>query len=233
MQVPYKKYASHFLHLFYPHNCEGCGSDVIFDSQLLCAHCRHRLPETGFFLKAGNPVEKLFYGRADIQHAGSLYYFTKDSLLQHLIIQLKYRGNKEAGYFLGRMMGTALSQSEKFSTVDVLVPLPLNPKKEQLRGYNQAALLCEGIHEVWRKPMLLNAVTRTRFTETQTHQNRVSRWQNMEGVFAVTEPAALEHKHILLIDDVITTGATLEACSSSLLAMNGVRVSVGAAAYTV
>jgi hypothetical protein len=82
-------------------------------------------------LKANNPVEKLFYGRADIQHAGSAYYFTKDSLLQHLIIQLKYRGNKEAGYFLGRMMGTALSQSEKFSTVDVLVPLPLNPKKNR------------------------------------------------------------------------------------------------------
>jgi ComF family protein len=233
MQFSYKKYASHFLHLFYPHNCEGCGSDVIFDSQLLCARCRHRLPETGFFTRANNPVEKLFYGRAAIQHAGSAYYFTKDSLLQHLLIQLKYKGNKEAGYFLGRMMGLALAQSEHFSTVDVLVPLPLNHKKEQMRGYNQAALLCEGIHEVWRKPVLPHAVTRTRFTETQTRQNRVSRWQNMEGVFAVNEPALLQHKHILLIDDVITTGATLEACSSSLLAVDGVRVSIGAAAYTV
>lgn len=227
------KIFSQFLHLFYPHNCEGCGSDVVFDSQLLCARCRHRLPETNFFGQDNNPIEKLFYGRVNIQHAGSVYYFTKDSLLQHLIIQLKYRDNKEAGYFLGRMMGSALARCKKFSSVDALVPLPLNHKKEQLRGYNQAALLCEGIREVWNKPVLSNAITRTRFTETQTRQNRLSRWQNMEGVFAVADAVALQHKHLLLIDDVITTGATLEACSSSLLAVEGVSVSIGAAAYTV
>jgi ComF family protein len=233
MRFSYKKYVSSFLHLFYPHNCEGCGSDVVFDAQLLCARCRHHLPETHFFGQPGNPVEKLFYGRVNIRQAGAAYFFTKDSLLQHLLIQLKYRGNKEAGYFLGRMMGLALQRSELFSSVDALVALPLNPKKEQMRGYNQAALICRGIHEVWGKPVLPHAVTRTRFTKTQTQQNRVSRWQNMQGVFAVTDPAALLNKHILLIDDVITTGATLEACSSSLLALDGVRVSVAAAAYTV
>jgi ComF family protein len=233
MRFSCKKYVSALLHLFYPHNCEGCGSDVVFDSQLLCARCRHRLPETHFFTQPGNPVEKLFYGRGDIRHAGAAYYFTKDSLLQHLLIQLKYKGNKEAGYFLGRMMGLALQRSELFSTVDVLVPLPLNPKKEQMRGYNQAALICDGIRDIWDRPVLPYAITRTRFTETQTQQNRVSRWQNMQGVFAVTDPAALLNKHILLVDDVITTGATLEACSSSLLALDGVRVSVAAAAYTV
>lgn len=233
MRFSYQKYGAPFLHLFYPHNCEGCGSDVLPADQFLCARCRHYLPATNFFAQHGNPVEKLFYGRAGIEQAGATYYFTKNSLLQHLLIQLKYRGNQDAGYFLGRMMGQSLARSERFARVDALLALPLNPKKQQLRGYNQAALLCDGISEVWQKPVLENAITRTRFTETQTLQNRISRWQNMEGVFAVTQPALLRNKHLLLVDDVITTGATLEACGSSLLAVDGVKLSIGAAAYTV
>lgn len=233
MLSPIKKYLNHFSHLFYPHNCEGCGSDILFDDQFLCAKCVHALPETHFFNKQNNPVEKLFYGRMNIQHAGAAFYFTKDSMLQHILIQLKYRNNKEAGYFLGRMMGHVLSKSERFADVDMLVALPLNPKKEFQRGYNQAMLICEGISEAWKIPVCQDAVTRIRFTETQTQQNRVSRWQNMEGVFAVTRPATLTNRHILLIDDVITTGATLEACGAALLEIPGVSLSIGAAAYTI
>lgn len=228
-----KKYFNSLLHLFYPHNCEGCGSDILYDNQFLCARCMHHLPETGFFLKPFNPVEKLFYGRSDIRNAAAAFYFTKDSLLQHLLIQLKYKSNKEAGYFLGRMMGRACMQSGRFMDIDALVPLPLNHKKEQIRGYNQAALICQGMNEVWQKPVYQNAVTRTRFTETQTKQNRVSRWQNMEGVFAIIHPPDLENRHILLVDDVITTGATLEACGSSILGVNGTVLSIAAAAYTI
>ena len=228
-----KRYFSDLLHLFYPHNCEGCGTDILYDSQFLCARCLHRLPETGFFSTASNPIEKLFYGRAHITNAGAAYYFTKESLLQHLLIELKYRNNKEAGFFLGRMMGYALKKSERFTDVEVLVPLPLNEKKEHLRGYNQATVICEGISEVFNRPILTNSVVRTRFTETQTLQNRVSRWQNMEHVFQVSDPESLQNRHILLVDDVITTGATLEACGSSILEVEGVRVSIGAAAYTI
>ena len=226
------KYLSSLLHLFYPHTCEGCGSDLLYDHQFLCARCMHQLPATGFFAKAGNPVEKIFYGRVPVKQAAAAFYFTKSSLLQHLLVQLKYKNNKEAGYFLGRMMGHALAASERFAGTDVLVPLPLHPKKEFMRGYNQAALLCEGIAEVWHKPILINAVTRTRFTETQTHQNRLSRWQNMEAVFTVTQPRILTHKQILLVDDVITTGATLEACGASMLEVEGVELGVVAAGYT-
>lgn len=191
------------------------------------------MPETGFFPIPANPVEKLFYGRLPLKYAGAAFYFTKYSLLQHLLVQLKYKGNKEAGYFLGRMMGQALAATEKFSVIDALVPLPLNAKKEFVRGYNQAAVICEGIAQVWKKPVWKETVIRTRFTETQTRQNRISRWQNMENAFAVTNPEKLYSKHILLVDDVITTGATLEACGRVLLAAGTGTLSLAAAAYTV
>lgn len=226
------KWLSSLLHLFYPHNCEGCGSALVSDAQFLCTRCIHRLPATGFFDKQGNPVEKTFYGRLPLHHAAAVYYFTKASLLQHLLVQLKYKGNREAGYFLGRMLGHALSKAERFKEVEALVPLPLNPKKEFIRGYNQSSLLCEGIREIWKKPVLANAMTRVRFTETQTHRNRLDRWQNMENVFAVTQPESLTNRHILLVDDVITTGATLEACGSSILQVPGSRLSVAAVGYT-
>ncbi len=233
MSVRINKYLNNFLHLFYPHNCEGCGTDILYDDHFLCARCMHYLPNTGFFASSDNPVEKLFYGRLPVTHAGAAYYFTKDSLLQHLLIQLKYKGNKEAGYFLGRMMGYALEKTEKYKQVDLLVPLPLHIKKEQIRGYNQAALICEGISEVCKIPVVKEAVGRVHFTKTQTHESRLARWQNMEGVFAVTDSQILQHKHILLIDDVITTGATLEACGSAILKTEGVQLSIAAAAYTL
>lgn len=225
-------YLNAFLHLFYPHNCEGCGSDILPESRLLCARCIHELPETGFFDREANPVEKLFYGRMDVRQAAASFYFTKQSLLQHLMVQLKYRNNREAGYFFGRMMGRAMSASGRFDSVDALVPLPLNEKKQKLRGYNQAELICMGITEVWSKPLLRGVVARTRFTETQTHQGRISRWQNMEGVFALDQDHSLGGKHVLLVDDVITTGATLEACGMALQRA-GVTLSIAAAAYTL
>ena len=233
MHFAVSKYLQNFSHLFFPHNCEGCGTDVISDKHFLCSRCLHQLPETHFCTSPGNPVEKLFFGRAEITHAAAVYYFTKDSLLQHILMQLKYRSNKEAGFFLGRMMGYALQKAERFSEIDMLVALPLNPKKESIRGYNQAALLCQGISEVWGRPILQEAVTRIRFTESQTRQNRVSRWQNMEGVFDVTDKSLLQNRHLLLVDDVITTGATLEACASAILGCEGAKLSIVTAAYTI
>jgi len=221
------------LHLVYPHNCEGCGSDRIVRNQFLCARCMSQLPETGFFRAPGNPAERAFYGRCRVEHAGACFYFTKHSLLQHILVQLKYRGNKDAGYFLGRMMGYALSACERFDGADLIIPLPLNPKKEFVRGYNQAEVIAHGISETWRRPVVCDAVVRKRFTETQTHQNRVGRWLNMQHVFEITDAAAITGKHVLLVDDVITTGATLEACGSVILQVPGTRLSIATAAYTV
>lgn len=221
------------LHLFFPHYCAGCGTAVLEHNAFLCARCIHHLPVTHFFNSPNNPVERSLYGRLNIQQAGATFYFTKDSLVQELMVQLKYRGHAQAGLFLGRMTGRALAKSARFEEADVLIPLPLNPKKEYQRGYNQATLICEGIREVWKKPILTHVITRNRFTHTQTHQNRLHRWENMQGVFSVTQPSLLKHKHLLLVDDVVTTGATLEACGTVLLAIPGVRLSLAAAAYTV
>ncbi|MFZ6025510.1 MAG: ComF family protein [Bacteroidota bacterium] len=228
-----KKLLSSVLQLFYPHQCPGCGNDYLQLNHFLCSRCIHRLPETGYFEKADNPVEKAFYGRIRLEQAAALYYFTKNSLVQELMVQLKYKGNRDAGLFLGRMIGHNIRTSERFADIDILVPLPLNPKKQFKRGYNQAELICVGIAEVCELPLFTDAVVRKQFTESQTKQNRMARWLNMEGVFEIRNPEQLINKHVLLVDDVITTGATLEACGSYILAVPGTRLSIATAAYTI
>lgn len=226
-------YINSFVHLFFPHNCIGCGTDNLNDDDLLCAKCLYQLPQTNFFQSKNNPVEKNFYGRLNIEAAASGFYFTKNSLLQKLMIELKYKNNKDVGFYLGKMLGKMLNESERFNNVDALVPLPLNAKKEKKRGYNQAKIICEGITSVFNKPILNNAVVRIYFTETQTQQDRIHRWQNMQNVFAVSNVSAIEGKHILLIDDVITTGATLEACGAAILKTPKTKLSLASVAYTL
>ena len=233
MWFPAKKYLDSCLHIFFPHLCEGCGTDYIYPQDFLCAKCMHRLPTTGYFDIAANPVEKIFYGRLHIEKAAAAFYFTKVSLIQHLISELKYKNNKAAGFFLGRMMGQYLANTTRFESVDILIPLPLHPRKEQLRGYNQAKIICDGIQSIWKKPVAQNALKRAHFRETQTQQNRVNRWQNMEGNFELAAPELVKNRHILLVDDVITTGATLEAAGSALLNTTGTRLSIAAAAFTL
>lgn len=218
--------------LFFPQLCAGCGSDIIDNEQTICLHCNDQLPITNFHLHANNPVEKIFWGRIPVTAAASYLYFTKDSLLQQLLHQFKYKGNKEIGYFLGRQMGNAFNQSNRFCYADALIALPLFPSKERKRGYNQAAILCEGFSAATGIPFLPHAVARSVHTDTQTHKNRIERWQNMEGKFVLKDEAAIREKRIILIDDVVTTGATLEACGHELLKAPGVQLNIAALAYT-
>jgi ComF family protein len=222
-----------FAHLFFPHICSGCGTDIINKETPLCLQCIHDLPVTNFHSYAGNPVEKIFWGRLPLVAASACHYFTKDSLLQHLLHQLKYRGNKEIGIFLGNMMGQALKQSPRFSDVEALVPLPLFASREKKRGYNQATIICEGIAEAMQVPVLNQAIMRLSATETQTQKNRIERWQNMEGRFFIKNAAAIANKHILLVDDVVTTGATLEACGQKLLTVKNSQLSIATLAFVV
>lgn len=224
---------NNFAHLFFPHTCEGCGTDILDVKSSLCVSCLFQLPETGFINAKDNPVEKKFYGQIKIEAGGCAYYFTKHSLLQHLVKQLKYRSNKNVGIFLGKQLGKQLTASERFNGVDCIIPLPLNPKKEKRRGYNQAAVIAEGIAAVWPRPILINAAERKIFTETQTHKDRVSRWESMRNVFALKNVEAIKGKHVLLVDDIITTGATLEACGEAILSASGTRLSIATVAYTL
>ncbi|MBS1758804.1 MAG: ComF family protein [Bacteroidetes bacterium] len=214
------------LQLIFPHVCVGCGSDILSQENILCMRCIASLPETNYELHAANPVEKIFWGRLPLANATAQYYFTKESLVQHLMHQFKYKENRELGLQLGIMMGEQLKQSKRFDDVTALVPLPLFPMKEKKRGYNQATVLCQGIASVLKLPVLDKAVTRPQHTETQTKKGRIERWKNVEGKFLVKNREHLLGHHVLLIDDVITTGATLESCGNELLQIENLKLSV-------
>ena len=221
-----KEIKESLLHVVFPHVCDGCGSDLLNIESNLCIRCLASLPETNFEIHPNNPVEKDFWGRLPIISGSAHLYFTKESLVQHLMHQLKYRGNKELGVQLGRIMGNALKASNRFNDIDALIPLPLFPSKEKKRGYNQAKVLCDGIAEIMNLSVLSNVIIRTQHTETQTKKGRIERWKNIEGKFKLIDSSAIQNKHLLLIDDVVTTGATLEACGNELLSVNDVKLSL-------
>jgi ComF family protein len=213
------------LHLLFPHVCTGCGSDLLSKESALCMRCVEAMPETRFEMHANNPAEQIFWGRLPVKEVTAQFYFTKESLMQHLIHQLKYKGNKDLGIQLGRIMGEQLKKSGRF-LVDALIPLPLFPAKERRRGYNQATVLCRGMADSMHVPVLNTVIARPQHTETQTRKGRIERWKNMEGKFVLTDSAAIENKNILLVDDVVTTGATLEACGHELLKAEKVNLSI-------
>lgn len=227
----FKKMLGSVGHLFFPHTCAGCGSDILSAENFICTHCFADLPYTRFELHANNPVEKIFWGRLPLKAATSEFYFAKSSVIQQLIHQFKYKGNTDLGHFLGTVIGNSLLQTPRFNSIDAIIPLPLAIHKQQQRGYNQAHILCKGISEVMEIPVLDKCVIRQRYTDTQTKKHRIERWKNVEGSFVVIDKAVLKGKYILLVDDVVTTGATLEACGSQLLMVEGVALSVATLAY--
>ena len=227
-----KQYTEDVVHLFYPHVCIGCGTDVIERSATLCAYCFSELPVTDYFMYANNPVERLFAGRILIQKAGSAFYFTKKSVLQNIMHELKYKGNREAGLFMGKQTALAMQQSKRFEEVDVIIPMPLSSRRLQQRGYNQATIIAQGMASVLRKPVHNEAVVRNKNTTTQTGKDRTSRWQTMQYAFAINNAGLLQGRHVLLVDDIVTTGATLEACGDAILAVPDVTLSIATVAYT-
>ena len=226
-----KNIFSSTLHLFYPHVCTGCGSDLLQQDNLLCLRCINNLPHTNFAQHNNNPVEKIFWGRIPITAAHSEFYFSKEFLIQHLIHQLKYKNNTAIGFYLGELMGKTLSNSNRFNNIDYLIPLPLYPYKEHKRGYNQATIICNGMSDVMNIPVLNGNVIRQKFTETQTRKHRTERWENVEGSFKIKNAELLKGKNILLVDDVITTGATLEACGSIVLQTEGIKLYIATLAH--
>jgi ComF family protein len=223
-------YLSDFLSLIYPNLCASCGNNLFKHEDVICNFCEFHLPKTMFHLAADNPVAGIFWGRANIFSAAACYHFNKGNRVQHMIHLLKYKGRKDVGVYLGRQYGLSLAKSTFFSTSDVVIPVPLHAKKLVLRGYNQSEQFAIGLGRSMKIPVDTSTLIRVKATETQTKKSRFRRWENVAEIFALDNPGKLEGKHILLVDDVITTGATLEACIRKLQAIPGVRISIAAIA---
>ena len=212
------------LHLLYPRLCEGCRRALTPDEDTLCLHCELELPFTCYHHIRDNTTVTRLAGRFPFEHATSLAWFTREGLLQHLIHRLKYQRRKQTGVYLGRLLGQALL--EQHWDLDAIVPVPLHPRKERQRGYNQSVLIAQGVASILQIPVRDKAFVRTRFTATQTDKNREERIRNVEAAFSVRKAGDLAGKHLLLLDDVLTTGATVESLALTALNIPGVRVSI-------
>jgi ComF family protein len=226
-------YLNAFLHLLYPQICFGCGTDQVEKARPLCNQCIHDLPYTDFFSINENPVEKIFWGRADIQNAGALLFFTKDSLVQKLMTELKYHHNKKMGILFGRLMGEAIAEEEKFKQIDLLIPIPILPSKINSRGYNQSQVIAMGIQQVWNRPIFGDVLMKKNWSNSQTKKDRKARLQQVPDLFILNHPNSIKGKNILLVDDVLTTGATLEAAIATLMTGSPASISIAVAAYTL
>jgi ComF family protein len=212
--------------LLFPRLCVVCGDKLIEQEQWICLHCLHHIPRTNFHLEPDNRVSQLFYGRVKVEFATSFFYFSKGSKYQTLLHNLKYKGMKELGAEIGKYFAIDLMQSQDFSSVDVICPVPLHPSKEKKRGYNQSWWIASGMARQMQKELSDNNLKRVTATETQTRKGRFERWQNVEGIFELSNPEAFSGKHILLVDDVVTTGSTLEACAHAITTKTNAYVSI-------
>jgi len=217
---------TYLTELLFPRLCVVCGDRLIEQEEWICLHCLHHIPRTNFHLDPENQVNQLFYGRVQVEHATSFFYFNKGSQYRVLLHNLKYKGMKELGAEIGKQFGIDLLQSPVFSTVDVICPVPLHPSKEKKRGYNQSWWIAAGIAQQMNKELSDTNLKRVTATETQTRKNRFERWQNVEGIFELSRPEEFSGKHILLVDDVVTTGSTLEACAQEIISKTNAKVSI-------
>jgi ComF family protein len=222
-----------FISLLFPRLCYGCGNHLLRNENLICTECYVVIPRTGYHNEAENPVARLFWGRCLIEKAAAFSFYNKGSRIRTLIHNLKYKGIQEIGFELGRIYGLSLKSSGFTDDIDLILPVPLHPSKKRIRGFNQSELISKGIGEVTGLPVDLLSLSRKNISETQTRRSRYERWTNVEGIFSVSFPEVLKGKHILLVDDVITTGSTIESCANELLKIDEVKVSVVALAYAV
>jgi ComF family protein len=217
--------------LIYPNNCVACNRLLNAGETCICTWCRLHLPKTEFHSEKGNTIEKLFWGKVSVEAASSAYHFGKGEKVQNLIHTLKYKGRKDIGIFIGDLYGHTLKHAEPFSSAEIIVPVPLHKRKLKRRGYNQSDYFAEGLSKAMKVPLETKIMKRVMDTDSQTRKHRYQRFENVNRVFEVVQPKAIEGKHILLVDDVITTGSTLTACAESILQIPETRVSVATIAY--
>lgn len=216
------------LNLFFPNLCRLCKKPLIDGEDQLCLFCLYNLPYTRFVAEDANPIIDLLADRERLKYASSFLYYQKDGPVQKLIHSLKYYDNKELAYLLGRLAARELlTANSRLCKVDCIMPVPLHPRKKRKRGYNQSEWIAKGIHSVLNIPIDTSSLIRTYQTETQTRKTIYNRWLNVKDIFALAvEPSVLEGKHILIIDDVITTGSTIGACVDALSVVENVEISL-------
>lgn len=216
------------LRLFYPEQCRVCRRPLVEGEEQICLSCLCNLPYADRIQGISVRAEQLFSGKIPFREAFAFLEYKKESSVQQLIHALKYHDDKRLGYLLGRMAALDLQRTgSRMSQADLLLPVPLHPRKKRERGYNQAEWIARGLQSVWGLPVETEALHRTRYTQTQTlRATEDSRRENVAGAFAVREPARLQDRHVLLVDDVITTGSTLEACARAVLSVPGSSVSL-------
>lgn len=222
-----------FLALFYPNYCYACGRKLSKNRSCICPECELHLPRTDYHRYSPNPMEQLFWGRVPVEAAAAYLYFKKGGSVQSLVHALKYKDRPEIGRYFGRLLGELLRVHAVFNQAEALVPVPLHPRKQRLRGYNQSEEIAGGMREAMGIPVWTHVLVRQTTTDTQTKRSVYQRWENVHSAFAVPVPSALEGRHVILVDDVVTTGSTMEAAAQSLVAVPGVRVSMAALAMDV
>ena len=220
------------FYLFYPNICANCKEQLLQNEKVICTFCRHDLPLTNFKSYTRNKVSRIFSGRITIEKAYSLLFLRKQGITKNLIHDLKYRGNEGVGVFFGNWIGEIVAKNKEFSTVDFIVPVPIHAKKKKIRGYNQVTKFGECLSMHLKAPLNEDVLIRQSATKTQTLKSRFERFNDLESKFSARNTSIFKEKHILIIDDVITTGATLEACAKELLKTPGIKISILTMSYT-
>ena len=215
-----------FIDLMFPNLCVVCGNNLQKNEHQLCLSCLVDIPRTNYHLIEENPIEKRFWGKVPVCRATSYFFFQKGSSFQKLLHILKYKGNKEIGEIMGKYAAVDLLDAPGFASIDLIIPVPLHPKKQKLRGYNQSEWIGKGISIILNKPQDTSTLIRVKENPSQTRKSVYERFENTEGIFKLSDSTILEGKHVLLVDDVLTTGSTLEACILALLETAGIKISV-------
>ncbi|MFI5451868.1 ComF family protein [Pedobacter sp. UC225_61] len=229
--ITVKRLATDIIGLLFPELCNACGTHLYYGEKEICTKCLYDLPYTDYHLYTDNPVAKQLWGRLPCNAAMAMLYFRKGTKVQNLMHSLKYKGQTDVGVRLGNLLGEKLKLSNQYDGIDLIIPVPLHPKKEKIRGYNQSEFIAKGIAEILAVPVSTTHLLRDKSTDSQTKKSRYIRYENMRSVFNIYHAKQIENLHVLLVDDVITTGATLEACGNALLTIGIKKLSIAAIAF--
>lgn len=217
---------NYFLDLFYPNLCCVCNESLMGGEHVVCLKCLNDIPRTNFHKERNNIVEKRFWGKARVEFGTAFYFFSKGSQYRKIIHMLKYKKGREIGYIFGKYAANDLKESDDFCHFDYIVPVPLHPDKLKIRGYNQSEEIARGVSEVLGVPMETETLYRASNNKTQTKKSVYERWENTKNIFQIHNKETFAGKHVLIVDDVLTTGSTLIACVNAILESEGAKVSI-------